>query len=169
VRVLRWLFVALAILGCDDGPTEAELEGHRVTVPAGWETERGGRGPMQELVLHHPSRSVVCRLVVIQDGRSFGETDRAAFVASGRDTYGGRGERPARIDTAEGPLEGSAFVATRVDATWDVRALAGSPELEIVAQGRGTELVAAVVGTYGGDPERATKARACRSAIASLR
>lgn len=172
-RSARWLALAgVIVLGagaCEDGPTEAELEGHLVSVPSGWEAERAGHGPVQELALRDQTNTVVCRLIVIHDGRTFGETDRAAFVASGRDTYGSRDVRDAEVATASGPLVGSAFTATRLDASWAVRALAGDPELQIVAAGRGTELVAAIVGTHTGDGDRATKREACLRAVGSLR
>jgi len=159
------IVLLIALSACADEPEELTFKGHLITVPAGWETERDGNGPHQTLVLVPPEPTMACRLVVVRDSRRFGETDARAFLATGRDRYGGEGEEARDLTTADGTLVGYTRAAPAFPAAWGVRPLNGPRHLEVYAEGRGTELVGMMVGFYESDTRWLDP---CRSALGSL-
>ncbi len=163
-RVLLISFLLLS--GCEDAPEDLSFKGHLITVPAGWETARDGYGPHQTLALVPPDAAMACRLVVVRDSRRFGETDARAFLATGRDRYGGDDEEPRSIETPDGTLEGFVRTGVELPGAWGVRVAPGETHLEIYAAGRGTELVGMMIGWYASD---AAHVETCRSALESLR
>ena len=164
------ILVLLALLACHDGPTEVELRGYAIPVPSAWSVEREGNGPAQTVVLVAPERTVLCRVTVVADGRRATATDAHAFVTMGTDAWGtGVGAEPARVDTPDGPLEGVVIAGARMPSAFGVRVLGGEPHIEIVAAPRGDRLLAAIIGHFPSDATSASRARACRDAIASLR
>ncbi len=165
IRVIAFALVFAAV-ACSDEPEEMSFKGHLITVPAGWDTARSGNGPHQTLALVPPESAMACRLVVVRDSRHFGETDARAFLATGRDRYGGEDETPRRIDTVDGPLEGFVRRGAELPDAWGVRLAQGESHLEIYAAGRGTELVGMMVGWYD---DNAGYVDTCRSALRSLR
>jgi hypothetical protein len=164
--VRGYLAIAFLMLaGCSDEPEEVSFKGHLITVPAGWETARDGYGPHQTLALVPPEAPMACRLVVVRDSRRFGETDARAFLATGRDRYGGEDEEPREISTVDGELEGFSRTGVEMPGAWGVRVAPGETHLEIYAAGRGTELVGMMIGWYESE---ARYVDTCRSALASL-
>jgi hypothetical protein len=160
------LAIALLLLaGCSDEPEEVSFKGHLITIPAGWETARDGYGPHQTLALVPPESPMACRLVVVRDSRRFGDTDARAFLATGRDRYGGVDEAPREISTADGVLEGYVRTGVEIPDAWGVRVAPGQTHLEIYAAGRGTELVGMMIGWYESEARYVDR---CRSALSSL-
>ncbi|MBW2461509.1 MAG: hypothetical protein JRH11_07670 [Deltaproteobacteria bacterium] len=169
VLFLGGLAWGLLLSSCTDGPEDLRFKGYLVTVPAGFTTARDGYGPHQTLVLVSPENPIACRLVVVRDSRRFGETDARAFLATGRDRYGGADERPLSLQTSDGTLAGWSRAGIEVPAAWGIIPRAGTPTLEVYAAGRGTELVGMLIGWYDGDPRAPGPVEACRGALSTLR
>ena len=159
----------LLFSSCADGPEDVRFKGYLVTVPAGFTTDRDGYGPHQTLVLVAPENPIACRLVVVRDSRRFGELDARAFLATGRDRYGGADERALSLETSDGALAGWARAGIDVPAAWGIIPREGTPHLEVYAAGRGTELVGMLIGWYDGDPRARGPVEACRGALSTLR
>jgi hypothetical protein len=154
------------VVSCADEPEDVSFKGHLLTVPAGWETAREGNGPHQTLSLVSPEPTVACRVVVVRDSRRFGDTDARAFLATGRDHYGGEDESPRELETIDGPLSGYARTGVAIPSAWGVAVRPGVPHLEVYAAGRGTELVGIMIGWYASDTRFVEP---CRLALGSLR
>jgi len=163
------LVAPVAASGCDDEEAPiAELDGYEVRVPEGWTASPSVDGPRRILTLRDGDRAVFCQIVVLRDGRVFHEDDAQAFVGDGKAAFEVAAERPATLDTPEGPLLGFATREADLPSSWILSTLAGEPMLEMYAGSRGRRLVAAIAATFSGVPGAEDRLGRCREAIATM-
>lgn len=157
----------LALGACEDGPRTVDLHGIEVPVPDGWTAEHTGDGPRQTLTLRPAPPGAFCQIVVIRDGRLFRDDDAHALLGDGLATFGGRDRRDVELETRQGDMRGFALEEAEPQPSWGVTAT-GRPEVEMYAAPRRIRLLAAVVGTFEGEPGAAEDAERCREIVRGL-
>jgi hypothetical protein len=152
----------------ESGEATFSLDGYEVQVPEGWTAHPSVDGPRRILTLRDGDRAVFCQIIVLRDGRVFHDDDAVAFVGDAKASFEVTAERPATLDTAEGPMRGFVTGEADLPRSWGVSTLAGEPLLEMYAATRVRRLVAAIAATSTGHPGAEDRLGRCREVIRSM-
>lgn len=166
------LVVILSLLaagGCGDAPGTVDLHGFEIVVPEGWTAERRSDGPRRTLTLRPQPPVSFCQLVVIRDGRLFRDDDAQALLGDGLASFGGRGRRDATLEHGGGVMKGFVLDDPTVQRSWGVVGARGEPTVEMYASPRRIRLLAAVIGTWSGEPAADAHRQRCRQILRSIR